>query len=264
MKYNEISHFSHPNHNLKSDYTEAPFKCDGCKEFGIGSHYKCSAACNFDLHTHCAIPTPSITHPFYTKCSFQFLSRTPGQVARYCNACEKSVAGFVYHCQSCGFDLHPCCAKLPMLLLDDDAEINLYLYSKVSSPCGRKGRSWSYRSSCKKYNIHVACVREMLVDSWHEIYEKRSGGAGENTYTGGREFNLKATLQTHINHNKKGKGKAQKCCEMAGLALQFVVSAVLGDPTSLIAEMVVRKLILIIKSNSNEFTNFFNNQIKLQ
>ncbi|KAL0334782.1 UNVERIFIED_CONTAM: hypothetical protein Sradi_4690100 [Sesamum radiatum] len=141
MKYNEISHFSHPHHNLKFEYSEAPFKCDGCKEAGIGSRYKCcggggggyggggGGACNFDLHTHCAIPSPSIVHPFYTKCSFQFLSRAPGQVARYCNACEKDVAGFVYHCQSCGFDLHPCCAKLPMVL--DDGEIKLYLYKKV-------------------------------------------------------------------------------------------------------------------------------------
>ncbi|KAK6159427.1 hypothetical protein DH2020_006741 [Rehmannia glutinosa] len=244
---------SHPHHNLKFEYTEAPFKCDGCKEAGIGSRYKCSGgggggkygvgggggACNFDLHTHCAIPSPSITHPFYTKCSFQFLSRPPGPVARYCNACEKDVAGFVYHCKSCGFDLHPCCAKLPMVL--DDGEIKLYLYKKVSAPChrcGRKGRSWSYRSSCKKYNLHVACVKEMLVDSWHEIYY---GGARGSSYTGSRKLetripSLKSTLHTH-NH-KKSKGKAEKCCEVAGLALQFVISAVLGDPTTLIAGLV--------------------------
>ncbi|XP_011092762.1 uncharacterized protein LOC105172865 [Sesamum indicum] len=238
MKYSEISHFSHPHHNLKFEYAKAPFKCDGCKEVGIGSSYKCGgAACNFDLHTHCAIPSPSITHPFYTKCSFQFLSRPPGQEARYCNACEKSVTGFVYHCQLCGFDLHPCCAKLPMVL--DDGDIKLYLFSKVSAPChrcGRKGRSWSYRSSCKKYNLHVACVKEMLVDSWQELYN----GSGGYTYTDGRKSvpSLKATLETHSNHKKSSKGKAQKCCEVAGLALQFVVSALLGDPTTLIAGLV--------------------------
>ncbi|KAH6780002.1 Cysteine/Histidine-rich C1 domain family protein [Perilla frutescens var. hirtella] len=234
MKYNEISHYSHP-HNLKFEYAEAPFMCDGCKEAGIGSRYKCcgggggGGACNYDLHTHCALPSPSIRHPFYTKCSFQFLSRPPGPVARYCNACQKDVAGFVYHCSLCGFDLHPCCAKLPMMI--DDGEIKLYL-------CGRKGRSWSYRSSCKKYNLHVACVREMLVDSWHEIYY----GAWGNSYTGssrrleGEIPSLRSTLQTH-NH-KKSKGKAQKCCDVAGLALQFVISAVLGDPTTLIAALV--------------------------
>ncbi|XP_047325766.1 uncharacterized protein LOC124929448 [Impatiens glandulifera] len=271
MRYNEINHFSHPQHKLKFDYSEVPFKCDGCKEIGIGSHYKCaSISCNFDLHTHCAIPSPSIFHPFYTKCSFQFLSRPPGNAARYCNACERDVTGFLYHCGSCDFDLHPCCAKLPMML--DDGEVKLYLYRKVSSPChrcGRKGRSWSYRSACKRYNLHVACVKEMLVESWHDLYF--GGGysiSNEHDYNNnnvyihvngdndnkndyhisGRKLetripSLKRTLQTYNNHHRytnKGKGKAKvnKCCEMATLAVQFIVSAILGDPTALIAGVV--------------------------
>ncbi|KAL6502528.1 hypothetical protein OROHE_024533 [Orobanche hederae] len=239
MKYTEISHFSHPHHKLKLHHTEAPFKCDGCKEIGIGSAYMCSAAvaaCDYDLHTHCAVPSTSIAHPFYIKCSFQFLSRPPGKEARYCNACERAVKGFLYHCRLCGFDLHPCCAKLPMVI--DDGDIKLYLYSSVSAPChrcGRKGRSWCYRSSCKKYNLHVACVKEMLVDSWHELYDGVSYTSSKKY--GSRVPSLKATLEAHTNH-KKSRGRVQKCCEVAGLALQFVVSAVLGDPTTLIAGVV--------------------------
>ncbi|KAI4295575.1 hypothetical protein L6164_035608 [Bauhinia variegata] len=232
MKYSEISHFSHPQHKLRFEYSEFPFKCDGCNEVGIGSRYKCSI-CDFDLHMHCALPSSQICHPFYPKCSFQFLSRPPGDIPRFCNACEKDVSGFVYHCKSCGFDLHPCCAKLPMML--DDGEVKLYLYRKVSSPChrcGRKGRSWSYRSSCKKYNLHVACVREMLVESWHEIYVGRSKGRKlENGIP-----SLKNTLQS--SHNSKSKGKVRKCCEMGALAVQIVISAVLGDPTALIAGII--------------------------
>ncbi|KAE8677378.1 CASP-like protein [Hibiscus syriacus] len=213
MKYNEISHFSHPQHILKFEYTEVPFKCDGCKEVGIGSHYRCSF-CDFDLHMHCAIPSLSIYHPFYTKCSFQFFYRSPGDTPRYCNACEKDINGFIYHCKSCGFDFHPCCAKLPMVL--DDGEVNLYLHRKVIAVChrcGRKGRSWSYRSDCKKYNLHVACVRKLET----------------------RIPSLKNTLQTS---HKRSKGKVKKCCEMAVLALQFVISAVLGDPTALTAGVI--------------------------
>ncbi|KAM0060810.1 putative chromatin regulator PHD family [Helianthus debilis subsp. tardiflorus] len=247
MKYNDISHFSHPQHRLKPGYTEVPFKCDGCKEVGIGSNYKCTT-CNYDLHVHCALPSPSITHPFYTKCSFQFLSRPPGPIARYCNACEKAVSGFVYHCKLCGFDLHPCCAKLPTML--DDGEVELYLYIKVGSAChrcGRKGRSWSYRSKCKKYNLHVACVKEMLVESWHEIYFGRGGVSGDyhdlcgkNGKLETRIPSLKGTLESyhHNHHHHQSKGKVKKCCEMAGLAMQFVISAVLGDPTTLIAGVV--------------------------
>ncbi|KAK4746588.1 hypothetical protein SAY87_025625 [Trapa incisa] len=241
MKYTEICHFSHPHHRLRLEYTEFPFKCDGCKEVGIGSHYRCSS-CDFDLHVHCAVPSPTICHPFYTKCSFQFLSRPPGHVPRYCNACEKDVSGFLYHCRSCGFDLHPCCAKLPMVL--DDGEVKLHLYRKVSSSChrcGRKGRSWSYRSTCKRYNLHVACVREMLAESWSDVY---GGGRGKVGTIGGgstrrpletRIPSLKNTLQTP---HSKSRGKVKKCCEMAGLALQFVISAVLGDPTALIAGVI--------------------------
>ncbi|EPS58960.1 hypothetical protein M569_15854 [Genlisea aurea] len=234
MKYSEILHFSHPNHVLKLGHADAPFKCDGCKEAGIGAVYRCSRACNFDLHAHCAVPSASIAHPFYTKCSFEFLSRPPGTEARNCNACERRVTGFSYHCRSCGFDLHPCCAKLPMAI--DGGDLKLYLYGHVTAPChkcGRLGRSWSYRSSCKKYNLHVACVKEILVDSWREIY----GGKGNKRSEGGRIPCLKATLETHVNHAKM-KGKGEMCCQMAALALQFVVSAVLGDPTTLIAGIV--------------------------
>ncbi|XP_057492999.1 protein VACUOLELESS GAMETOPHYTES-like [Actinidia eriantha] len=244
MRYNEISHNSHPHHTLKLGYTQVPFTCDGCKEVGIGKNYKCTT-CDYDLHTHCALPSPTLSHPFYTKCSFQFLPRPPGTVARYCNACEKDVTGFVYHCNACGFDLHPCCAKLPMML--DDGEVKLYLYRKVSAPClrcGRKGRSWSYRSTCKKYNLHVACVKEMLVENWHELYSNSVGSGGDN---GGdtsttrrldtRIPSLRGTLETH-QHQKSSKGKVKKGCEMAGLAVQFVISAVLGDPTTLIAGVV--------------------------
>nr|GMD85775.1 uncharacterized protein LOC109161935 [Ipomoea batatas] len=229
---------SHPQHKLGFEYSELPFKCDGCKEAGIGSRYKC-ATCDYDLHMHCAIPTPSIAHPFYTKCSFQFLARPPGNVPRYCNACEKDITGFLYHCRLCGFDLHPCCAKLPMVL--DDGEVKLYLYRKVSASChrcGRKGRSWSYRSTCKKYNLHVACVKEMLVESWHEIYfgMHMRRGNNNNGKLETRIPSLKGTLQSY--HRKSKGTKMKKCCEMAALALQFVISAVLGDPTSLIAAVV--------------------------
>ncbi|XP_052208575.1 uncharacterized protein LOC127812230 [Diospyros lotus] len=251
MKYiNEMFHFSHPQHKLKYHYSEVPFKCDGCKEVGIGSRYKCSGnsggggACDFDLHVHCAlIPSPpTLLHPFYTKCSFQFLPRPPGTIPRYCNACERDVAGFVYHCRSCGFDLHPCCAKLPMVL--QDGHVKLYLCRKVGTSChrcGRKGGSWSYRSACKKYNFHVACVKEMLVENWHDIYFGHhgiAGGGGGSRMVDSRIIpSLNGGIQSYHNQ-KKSKGKVKKGCEMAGLALQFVVSAVLGDPTTLIAGVV--------------------------
>ncbi|KAK4284629.1 hypothetical protein QN277_001433 [Acacia crassicarpa] len=49
--------------------------------------------------------------------------------------------------------------------------------------------------------------------------------------------NLKNTLQSS-HSSSRSKGKVRKCCEMAGMAVQFVVSAVLGDPTVLIGGIV--------------------------
>ncbi|KAK7404463.1 hypothetical protein VNO78_05372 [Psophocarpus tetragonolobus] len=234
MKYSEISHFSHPQHKLRFEYSEIPFKCDGCKEVGIGSRYKCSM-CDFDLHMQCGmISSGSLFHPFYAKCKFEFMSKPAGNTGRYCNACEKDVSGFVYHCKACGFDLHPCCAKLPMVLEVDEGEVKLYLYRKVSSSChrcGRKGRSWSYRTKCKSYNVHVACVREMLVENWHEVYV--GGWKGRNVNVG--DYSLRNTLYTPHHNPRRSKGKVKKCCEIAAFAVQIVISAVLGDPTPLIA-----------------------------
>ncbi|KAF8377470.1 hypothetical protein HHK36_030848 [Tetracentron sinense] len=232
MKYGEMTHPFHPDHKLTYECIQMPFKCNGCNEVGIGSRYKCTS-CDFDLHWHCAIPSPTFNHPFYPKCTFQFLTRPPGDKPRYCNACENDVSGFVYHCKLCGFDLHPCCANLPRVL--DDGEVKLFLYRKVGASChkcGRKGRSWSYRSECKKYNLHVACVRKMLVESWHEIYFGR-GNSSRRFET--KIPSLKGTLACH--HGGR-KGKVKKCCEMAGLAVQFIISAVLGDPTTLIAGVI--------------------------
>ncbi|RYR70075.1 hypothetical protein Ahy_A03g016591 [Arachis hypogaea] len=192
MKYNEIYHFHHPNHKLKFEKSEIPFKCDGCKEVGIGSRYKCSTntLCDYDLHMQC-------------------------ETGRYCNACEKDVNG------SCGYDLHPCCAKLPMVV--EEGEVKLYLYRKVRSwchHCGRKGGSWSYRSKCKSYSVHVACVREMLVENWHHVYRN----------------SISISMQSSV-HRSKGRMK-NRCCDIAAFALQIVISAILGDPTPLIAAIV--------------------------
>uniref|UniRef100_A0A1D1YVF8 Putative nucleoredoxin 1 n=1 Tax=Anthurium amnicola TaxID=1678845 RepID=A0A1D1YVF8_9ARAE len=250
MKYGEISHSSHPQHRLRFEYVEVPFKCDGCKEVGIGSRFKCGL-CDYDLHKHCALPSsPFFYHPFYTKCAFQFLSRPPGDAPRFCNACDKDVTGFVYHCRACGFDLHPCCANLPHALEAADG-LRLYLYRKVGKPChrcGRKGRSWSYRSACKKYNLHVSCVMDMLVDSWHEIYFGAAaappGGFGSvprkvgGGYAGVAKVNRIPTIRGTARNRHRRKGKVKRCCELAGIAVQFIISAVLGDPTAIIAGVI--------------------------
>ncbi|TYG39838.1 hypothetical protein ES288_D12G047700v1 [Gossypium darwinii] len=72
----------------------------------------------------------------------------------------------------------------------------------------------------------------MLVENWHELYF--GGGKGSRKLQS-QIPSLKNTLQTP---HKRSKGKVKKCCEMAALALQFIISAVLGDPTALIAGVI--------------------------
>lgn len=88
------------------------------------------------------------------------------------------------------------------------------------------------------------------MDNWHEIYFGNKTYQGNNMYyyynnssTSSRKLetsipSLKNTLQAHHHQKSGSKGKVQKCCEMAGLAVQFIISAVLGDPTTLIAGVV--------------------------
>lgn len=230
----EISHPSHHQHNLKSEYTQIPFNCDGCKEAGIGPKYKCDI-CEFDLHKACALAPSTIAHPFYKKCDFRFYTKPPGPVMRICDACHKDVTGFVYHCRACGFDLHPCCANLPMVLKDGEHR-NYYLSTKLSSSChrcGGKGPGWSYRSECKNYNLHVACVKELLVESWQAIYLNVDKNKVREIQT--RIPSLKGTMKNH--HRGKG-GKVRKCCQIAAGAVRIIVSAILGDPTAIIAAAV--------------------------
>lgn len=229
----EIFHPIHPQHKLKLEYTEIPFNCDGCKEAGIGFKHTCKQ-CEFDLHNACAVADQTFTHPFYRKCEFEFYYQPPGREMRYCDACGKYVLGFVYHCKRCGFDMHPCCANLPQVL--DDGEHNLYLCLKLSSSCHRcgcKGGGWSYRSKCKSYSLHVACVKELLVESWQAMYLNVDKNKVREMQT--RIPTLKGTLKNH--HGGRG-GKVKKCCEMAAGAVSIIVSAILGDPSALIAAVI--------------------------
>ncbi|KAE8671144.1 hypothetical protein F3Y22_tig00111990pilonHSYRG00010 [Hibiscus syriacus] len=234
MKIDEgISNPFHPLHKLKLEYTEIPFNCDGCKDAGIGLKYSCRH-CDFDLHKACAKPFLAITHPFYKNCEFQFFYSPPGQRMRICDACRNDVTGFVYHCRRCDFDLHPCCVNLPRVL--DDGEHNLYLCLKVSSfchQCGDKGSGWSYRSQCKGYNLHVSCVKKLLVESWEARYLNGDKNRVRELQT--RIPSLGGTLK---NHNGGRGRKAEKYCKIAGGAVRLIVSAVLGDPTSIIGAVV--------------------------
>ncbi|XP_077236734.1 uncharacterized protein LOC143878318 [Tasmannia lanceolata] len=245
---NDIFHPCHRKHKLKLKYTEIPFRCDGCKEAGIGFEYECEK-CEFDLHKACALARSTITHPFFNKCDFGFYYKTPGSAMRICDACREDVRGFVYHCPRFGFDLHPCCANLPQIV--GDGRRNLYLCKKLSSPCihcGVKGLGWSYRSECKNYNLHVACVKELKVENWLAMYLN----VDKNKVT---EIQTRIPVPPHRgtleNHGRMRGGKVYKWCKIGVKLIGVIVSVILGHPTPIFAEGVraIRVLVPAIFGN---------------
>ncbi|KAI9156266.1 hypothetical protein LWI28_003250 [Acer negundo] len=65
---------SHPHHELElKSYTKS-YTCDGCKEFGFGSRFRCEQ-CNFDLHKECTHADQTTRHEFFkTPLSNSFLN----------------------------------------------------------------------------------------------------------------------------------------------------------------------------------------------
>lgn len=82
--------------------------------------------------------------------------------------------GFFYRCMhKKAHHLHPCCFRLPQILIGDNG-IRLRLTKKVSSKCvrckskktsnGIKG--WSYVADCDGSCYHVACVKDMILEKF--------------------------------------------------------------------------------------------------
>ncbi|PKA48353.1 hypothetical protein AXF42_Ash020445 [Apostasia shenzhenica] len=221
MKYGELSHFSHPQHQLLFEYSELPFKCDGCREVGIGSRFKCSIAISTSTKQCAAAATataPVLRHPFYRKCFFHFppaRRATPRATATLAGATSPASSTTAAPAASTSTPAAPPC-RTCWRQTAGSACTSTAGRRRLCHPAGGRGGAGATGPSCKKYNLHVACVTEMLVDSWHELYY---GGGG---------------------HHRSVKGRLKRCCEVAAMAVQFVISAVLGDPTPLSPELLHR------------------------
>jgi hypothetical protein len=76
----------------------------------------------------------------------------------------------------------------------------------------------------------------LLVESWQAIYLNVDKSKVREMQT--RIPSLKGTLRN--NHGERSGGKVMKCCQIAGGAVSAIVSAILGDPTPIIAAVVGR------------------------
>lgn len=116
----EIVSFTHPHHRL---LLQPPYSrgynaiCDGCLENLGGSQwaYRCgNSGCDFDLHARCAKYATTIFHPIHEEHELVLINEStagPNSHVR-CDACDNPVdpKELVYHCEECGFDVHPNCA----------------------------------------------------------------------------------------------------------------------------------------------------------
>ncbi|KAK9283318.1 hypothetical protein L1049_011557 [Liquidambar formosana] len=222
------THISHPEHELERKNYQKPYTCDGCKQKGFGARYRCEL-CNYDLHEDCMFPTLTTTHEFFKGCTFKFIDHPPREwTTSYCDACGKEINGFVYHCETKGWDLHPCCHNLKNKLSIDGTKFRLR--DEVSSKCiwcnkrrledTVKGiRGWSYVSKCEKYHFHVYCATEMVLSSWKD-------GSGNNNDCLALE-NLELPIQVQRNRN----GRGSKLLRIVKVFLKTLACILLGDPT---------------------------------
>ncbi|KAL5710877.1 hypothetical protein ACHQM5_021388 [Ranunculus cassubicifolius] len=230
MKYTEYKHSSHE-HILTLGNEKTQFKCDGCGEPGWGARYRCDD-CNYDLHKECTLASKTMYHPFYKKRHFQLLEQ--GAQGRYCDACGRDVLGFVYHCYETGYDLHPCCASLPLVLQGGGVE--LHLRDTLSENCGKcrtkrlwgNVRGWSYRSSDKECHYHVSCVKDIFVEKWERGY---FGEEGMNNLA--IEIANVPNLQV-ARQNGRSSSRFNKCLKIAKLVLNLIISILTGDPVGLV------------------------------
>ncbi|KAM0941334.1 hypothetical protein DsansV1_C17g0147671 [Dioscorea sansibarensis] len=209
-------------------------------ELGFGTCYTCTdTACNFHLHKDCAYPEEIIYHPFFPRSHFRFLNE--GGPNRRCDACGRDINGYVYHCDRTGFDLHPCCAKLPYyenVVINEGEEMRLVLKKKVSSKCckckekklwGKVKNTWSYVSENQEVHFHVSCVKDLVSESWRDGLQIEKVGAWPK---------LKLEIYKESKWRGSGRSKFGKLKKVLQIALTVVIAAVIGDPTAMLVGVV--------------------------
>ncbi|GAA0183237.1 hypothetical protein LIER_30690 [Lithospermum erythrorhizon] len=83
--------------------------CGACQDFISSEHYSCGE-CKFFLHKLCAERPSEFTHSSHPLHPLSLIPKSPYDGNTWCDACGRSVKGFIYHCAICKFDLDFICA----------------------------------------------------------------------------------------------------------------------------------------------------------
>ncbi|KAK4835600.1 hypothetical protein QYF36_011862 [Acer negundo] len=122
-------HRSYPGRGLKLKNYEQIYKCNGCKESGIGRGYRCEQ-CDCNLHRECLLP--KCEDNLFESSIFDFFAQLPydrdgRRLERICYMCGKPVTGFGYFCEENYRCLHPFCHICPSSLEVDDRVVEFKL-----------------------------------------------------------------------------------------------------------------------------------------
>ena len=266
------NHPSHPWHGLELKNYMKPYTCNGCKEKGFGPRYRCER-CDFNLHQACSYTSLRLSsHDYFPGSKFKFLRNPPKpchpECIIRCDACRKTVKGYVFHCEEDDIDLHPCCRNLKRSYQIE--EVKFKLHRKVRGKCmwcnrknlkdgGNNDNGWSYVSECDNYHVHVACVTEMALEEWYNYNNhnnRRSGGGSssssssssgslrvmKSTTTAPQSLSVKLKVQEIQARGRWDGGAKNKFWRITKFIIKTVVSIVIGDPTMIIASFFVELL----------------------
>ena len=244
----------HPGSYLEETTYLKHYKCDGCKMRGIGQGCRCKN-CKYVLHMGCKYPSGKISPLFLSNVSFKFKKEPPtlppcpkgpkckGKHERLCDACGKTVDGFVYSSDS-GLDLHPCCAMLETHISIDGVSFKLnkekkpkkchWCKLKVVKGNDKEIPGWFYESENHDYHYHVFCIMDMAV---------HCASMAEGHHSLALE---KLDQLPLLAEKRRSGGDENKYWRILKVLITTVLSIVFGDPTTILAKLAVEALVQLL------------------
>ncbi|KAF5767075.1 putative chromatin regulator PHD family [Helianthus annuus] len=164
-----MHHFTHSHHPIALVNLLDTFTCSGCKERGgAGKRFACQM-CDFQLHDFCALSPPFLkSHPLHAHHQLVFYTKPKTGGIRWptCNVCGKATRGFMFRCNICHFQMHPCCAMLSDQINYPSLHRHpLNLLPPDDQPCGECNRKRSGRLyGCRVcgYHLHAVCAKDLI------------------------------------------------------------------------------------------------------
>ncbi|CAM0870175.1 unnamed protein product [Alopecurus aequalis] len=209
-----IRHPFHPEHELSLVTTGGSgFRCNGCKQFGEGSkHYRCEP-CDLDLHVHCATaPAMLKLRDLFAGSNFLLCAEhEPKDGNMLCHGCGVETVGFRYHSPDLGVYLHPCCAFLPMRVVQGERTFELH------------GDNASHRCGMCRHKSKCLCYSTNYDDGEHVYLHVPCLVSSHNAMTGDNKWQASAPIREDVLETfERSKNTVQTVLEATAVALGII------------------------------------------